>query len=238
MSSDIKKYVPLIQVVAMAADEDRTNDLDRLWVLGFRALAFIYHSMTAEPKSVRLPVGDNYTVVFPEDCIDWTKIGVMGSDGKVATLAINKSISKYKSTNPDRVDKIGETVHTDTIGDECFFNFIENGICFHVGTNNSRLLQPGECTVDETNRRIVLPFSFGFDEIMLEYISSPDKDKSYQIEQCYQEAVIAFIRWKNKTGNRQEFYAALSDARRMDEPIRLQVLNQVIREGRGWKIKS
>lgn len=236
--NDIRQYVPLIQVVSMALDEDQKEDIDRYWIFGFRALSDIHRRATSEPKSVRLPVSANGTVPIPSDSIKWTKIGVMGDDGKIVTLARNNSITTFRSTNPYRLEKLSADVQDPLPDDIYFLNYFNGTVYSQLGCNNGQLLQPGEFKVDETNNIIVLPPSYAYSNIYLEYISAPERDKDYQIEQCCQEAVIAFIRWKAKTGPEVDYYNRLREARRMLAPIRLQVVNQVIREGRGWKIHA
>lgn len=237
MENQIRKYVPLMSVVAMAIDEDQKSDLDRYWIFGHRAVAKIYRTLTAEPKTQRLPLTDANTVIMPSDCIEWTKVGVMGSNGEVMALAYNPNLSKVKDINPQRLDKLAPDVRT--INDDCFLNYFENDQYSQLWfNNNSQLLQPGEFNVDETNHIIILPPKFGYDSILLEYISSPEKDKEYQVEQSCQEAIIAFIKWKAKTGSSIDFYNELSDARRLMNPLHLQVINQVIRQHNGWKVKG
>lgn len=236
--NDIKQYVPLIQCASFAADEDKSEDLDRYWLFAFRGYADIYRRVQAEPKTARLPVSPNGTVTIPSDSIKWTKIGLMGDDGKIVTLALNNTISNFRSNNPARLEKLSADVQ-DPIQDDLYFLNYFNGTAFtQFGCNNSQLLQPAEFKVDETNNIIVLPPSYAYSDIYMEYLSSPERDKDYMIEQCCQEAVIAFIRWKAKTGPEVDYYNRLREARRMLAPIRLQVINQVIRENHGWKIKA
>ena len=53
-----------------------------------------------EPKTVLLPVSDNYTCLLPPDAIDWTKIGFQ--DGQfVKTIGINGDLSRI-----DRADGV------------------------------------------------------------------------------------------------------------------------------------
>jgi hypothetical protein len=64
----------------------------------------------------------------------------------------------------------------------------------------------------------------------LEYISNPQQDGDYVIQECLQEAVISFIKWKDKLGSDQEFYAAAIDGRRGLEKKRVTVqrINQAV----------
>ena len=75
---------------------------------------------------------------------------------------------------------------------------------------------------------------------MFEYISSPEKDGDYTVELALQEAVIAFIKWKMKLGERAEFYAAATSGRRRlsKKRVTLQQIAQVLREDGGMKLQS
>jgi len=55
-----------------------------------------------------------------------------------------------------------------------------------------------------------------------------------------QEAIIAFIKWKMKMGERAEYYAALTSGRRRlaNKRVTLQRIAQVLREDGGMKLQS
>jgi len=54
------------------------------------------------------------------------------------------------------------------------------------------------------------------------------------------EAIIAFIKWKMKVGDRAEFYAEATEARRTlpGKKVTLQGINQVLREPNAQKLRS
>ena len=242
--SDIGKYVALKTIVSYFLDQyDRSGgDFDKCWVLALRGLVDIGFNVSFEPKSVRLPVNGNMTVSLPGDYIAWTKIGVLGSNGEVSTLKLNGSLSTFKDSNPNRVSALTTDVQdnlvNDLVGLPYFINFFGNGYYQPLFGLPAGLIQYGECTVDETNNLIVLSPNFNFDSVILEYISSPERDDDYMIETVCQEAVIAFIEWKMRLGTDQNYYARLLDARRRLDPVRLQVINQALRENQKYAVKS
>jgi len=245
MSTDIQKYVPLKTVVSFTIDEtdQSIGSFDRAWILGFRALVDLLFDITAEPISVRLPVSGNKTVAFPPDYISWTKIGILNSNGEVSTLKINNALTTYKDTNPNRIWHLTADI-TDSIplllNNPFFFNYYYNGQYQPLFGVGGGLVQYGECKVDEENNLIVLAPDFRFDSIILEYISSPQKNGDYQILTACQEAVIAFIKWKSKQGTREDYYAAKIEARRRmpKKKVHLQEFNQIIRESEAMKLRS
>lgn len=241
MSTDIQRYIPLRTAVAYALDElDKSQgDFDKCWVLAFRALVDIYTNIEAETKTVRLPVDANLTVPFPPDLLQWKKIGVLNALGELATLKINRTLTKYKDNNPQRLGSLTPDVGSlQSVYDAYFLNYWSNGVPSHLFGIGGGLIQPGECTVDEKNRLIVLAPSFAFSHILLEYKSSPQKDADYSIDIFCQEAVIAFIKWKLRAGTEQEYYSRVKEARRKIKPVTTQEINQIIREGQTYKVKA
>jgi hypothetical protein len=123
-----------------------------------------------------------------------------------------------------------------------FFNYFGNGAyqgspLFGVGGG---LIQYGECKIDERNSVILMPTDFKYDHIILEYISAPERDGDYVVETCLQEPIIAFLEWKLKLGNRQEFYGACTEARRSltNKRVTLQNANEIVREAMGQFLKA
>lgn len=241
--SDITKYVPLKTVVSYCIDETHQSmgTFDELWVLGFRALVDLFLDITAETITVRLPVATNKTVLFPVDYISWVKIGILNNNGEVSTLKINTALTNYADTNPNRISKLSSDI-TDSfpslLNNPYYLNYYYNGQYQPLFGVGGGLVQYGECKVDEQNNLIILSPEFRFDSIILEYISSPEKNGDYQVLTSCQEAIIAFIKWKSKQGTRDEYYAEKINARRRmpKKRVNLQNINAVIRESNGQKL--
>ena len=89
------------------------------------------------------------------------------------------------------------------------------------------------------NNVIILPHDFRYDHVILEYLSSPQKDSDYQIPISDQEALIAFIEWKLKYIPAQVYYGELKKARRRKpgKRVTMQNVNQVVREANGMKLR-
>jgi hypothetical protein len=241
--TDIIQYIPLKQVVSYTLDETEHSmgSFDRYWVLAFRALVDMLFDVTAEPLTVRLPVSGNKTVPFPSDYLSWIKIGILNENGEISTLAINNSLTTYKDTNPNRIEKLTSNISDNfplLLGNPFYLNYYYNGMYQPLFGVGGGLIQYGSCRVDDANNLIVLPPDFRYDSIMLEYISSPEKNGDYQIPIVCQEAVIAFIKWKSKTGTREEYIAEKINARRRmpKKKVHLQQFNQIIRESTGQKL--
>jgi hypothetical protein len=245
MPTDIEQYVPLKQIVSMTLDENNQSigSFDAYWILGFRALVDLFLDVTAEALTVRLPVSGNKTVAFPSDYISWVKIGILNENGEVSTLKINNALTTYKDTNPNRLEKLTSDINDAApllLGSPFYLNYYYNNTYQPLFGVGGGLIQYGECRVDDKNNLIILPPDFRFDSIILEYISSPEKNGDYQVPIIAQEAIISFIKWKSKTGPREEYYAEKTNARRRmpKKKVHLQQINQVLRESEAMKLRS
>ncbi len=242
--SNTGKYVSLKTIVSYWLDENSKSmgDFDRGWVIAFRALLDIGYNISFEPKSVRLPVNGNLTVTLPADYVKWTKIGILNASGEVSTLKINTSLTKFRDDNPNRLTAISSD-----ISDTDFSNLVLNPYFLNCYFGNyyaplfglgGGMVQYGECVVDETNHVIVLGPTYPFADVLLEYVSNPQQDEDYQIEVVLQEAVIAFLNWKTKTGNEADYYARLREGRRKIKTVTLQEIQQGIRENQKYCLKA
>lgn len=245
MATDIEQYVPLKRIVSYMIDEtnESIGSFDRAWVLAFRGLVDMLFDVTAEPLTVRLPLLGNKTVPFPSDYLAWVKIGVLNENGEVSTLKINNALTTFKDANPNRLQQINGDINDAApllLGSPFYLNYYYNNTYQPLFGVGGGLIQYGECRVDDENNIIVLPPDFRFDSIILEYFSSPEKNGDYTVPIVAQEAIIAFIKWKSKSGPRDEYYAAKIEARRRmpKKKVHLQQINQVLRESEGQKLRS
>lgn len=244
MSSSITPYTPLKSICSMVLDEtDKSiGDLDKVWILGHRALTKLMYDFAGQTKTVRLPVLANKTVPLPPDCISWSKIGILNDKGEINTLKVNNALTTFRDNNPNRLTDLSPDISgTTTTGLIPYYsNFFYGGSMYNLFGVGGGVVTYGDCKVDELNRIIILNTDFRYDAIMIEYMSSPEMDIDFQVPTYLQEAVIAFIKWKLKVGAREDFFAEAVSARRSTPKKKfiLQSFNQVIRESNGMKLRS
>lgn len=244
--SDIGHYTRLATVVAYFLDQYRksSGDRDTAWLLALRGYAFMGFNTNWEITTVRLPKNSNNTVTLPSDYIRWTKIGVLNTSGEVSTLKLNRSLTTFKDTNPNRPSYL-----TPNTPDMDFGNLVLNPYYLNYYFGNwytplfglgSGLVEYGEMNVDEKNNLIILGNGYPYNDLMLEYQSAPERNGDYMIETCMQEALIAFIAWRMKLDTEQNFYARYKECRAMlpKKMFTLHVLNEALRSNLGYKIKS
>lgn len=247
MSSDLTKYTELKRIVSYVLDAHDLNYqryFDKCWLLAFRGLVDIGYNMSFEPKTIRLPLNGNQTATFPPDYISWSKIGIQDAGGGINTLKIKNALTTYADNSPKRIEKIEELQVNDTIGvltnSPAYLNYYYNGGYQNLYGVGNGVITHGDCKVDEKNNLIIFPPDFKYREVLLEYLSSPQMDNDYQIETLLQEALIAFIEWKLKLGTDRDYYGRCVEARRRmnNKKITLQLINQVIRESNGFKLRA
>lgn len=246
MANELSKFIPLKQVVSYALDEIDSSyaSFDKAWILGLRGLVDLNFDISAEPKTIRIPLQGNKTAQIPRDCISWTKIGVLDNRGEISTLKINNAITTWMGTSPNRIQKIEESQVNDSVGGlagaPLYLNYYYNGNYANLYGVGNGLIQYGECRVDDKNQIIIFHPDFKYDSVLFEYISSPERDEDYQIELRFQEAIIAFIKWKMNKGTERDYYNEVIKGRRRGgkKKVTLQQIQQVLREDGGMKLQS
>ena len=237
------KYIPIKEAVAMFCDQyDRSmGDFDKFWVLAMRGLESMHFNISAEPKTVRLPINGNMTVTIPSDYVSWVKIGLIDQNGQVSTLRINNALTTFRDMNPNRLELLTADVNNGWLGqieNSPFLNYYQDGLYTPIFGIGGGLIQFSECRVDEKNNVIVLPPNYRFDDLLLEYISCPEKDDDYKIDRRLREPLIAFIAWKMRLDTDVNYYARLTVSRRQMKPVHLQYFSQIIREGGKFCLKA
>lgn len=244
--AEIGKYTKLKTAVSYFLDQhEKSNiDFDQCWVLALRCLVSLNFSVLAEPKTVRVLLNGNYTATLPSDYLGWSKIGIMNDREEISTLKINNALSTVAALSPDRVNRLQSDIQegiSNMASLPYYSNYYNGNTYTELYGVGGGLIQYGECRVDERSNLIIFPSNFPYTSVLLEYMSSPERDaEDYRIETCMVESVIAFLEWKKKLNTEQNYYARVIEGRRSLEhqKVTLQKVNQVIREAHGMKLKA
>jgi hypothetical protein len=135
---------------------------------------------------------------------------------------------------------------------DAYQNFSSNGSMFNLFGVRSNMEYNGEFKVDDANGLILLDNDYSYDYIILEYLSNPTQDTDLVIPIQAQEALIAWIRWKDiesmpasrranqgeKITRKREYYRWRKIARARLNPLRLWDTNEVIRLNNNLVLKS
>ena len=186
-------------------------------------------------KSLKLSVNtENDTVELPDDFVDYTKIGVIGSDGLIYVFGENKNQNmamKYKKDAAgnnidsdgdgvyDRVDAKEDGVGRASTADfesYTFRNFLyEGNIGRAYGIGGG--MYSGEFRINYEQNRIELYSTAGYSEIVIEYIADEARSTNPSIHIYAENALRSYIYYRlierkssvpagEKMRARQEYY--------------------------------
>ena len=211
-----RNYIPINQVVndfvvTLDTDDYASSATDTairsLALRGVRELGFDTLKVV---RSLKLSVSANNTVTLPDDYIDWTKVGSVGTDGLVYVLAENKNLNmsqKYSTINGISYDTDGDGLlereddKTSTGGasmttnDYVFRNYYNNrevGSLYGYGGGHFQ----GEFRVNLDQNRLEIESNSNITEVVIEYISDEARSTNPRVHVYAEEALRCFIYYK------------------------------------------
>ena len=254
--NQITRFVKLTTLVTSYIDESRqtSKEFRRLWALAFRGLNDLGLDVTWTPKQTLLKVNPNLTVDLPIDYIDWVRVGMFNASGELATLKVNEQLSSYKDKSSARLSSLTSEIEANITNPDTpfWYGYWGDDDYEHYFGVGSGLIQPGECKVDAQNMVIILNTDFQYSNVLVEYISSPIMDDDYSVDLKAQEAMIAWLRWKDiqslpstrlvnlgeKRDRENQYKIQKRLARKRLKPFRLQVAEQYSRESEKLAVKA
>jgi len=183
---------------------------------GIREMGF---DMNKVVRSLKLPVESNNTVTLPDDYVDWTKVGVVGTDGLVYVLGENKNLNMSQAYDLDsngdpqdadsdgffdRVDSKSATDSGSPASDAgiadgmesyIFRNFIhENnqGRLYGIGGGNYY----GEFRVNLDQNRLEMKSNSSISEVVIEYVADEARSVNPRVHIYAEEALRSYIYYK------------------------------------------
>ena len=225
-----RNTVPLNQIIndfiITLADDDfaghasdtqiRTHALRGIRELGF--------DMSKVIRSLKLTVDSaTNTVELPDDFVDWSKVGVVGSDGIVYVLGENKNVnysqayadSSGNKVNDsegavdsdgdgvfDRVDSKGATSGTPASSNDIsqgfnsyiFRNYIYGASNGLYGVGGGHL--QGGFRVNLDQNRIEIESNDNISEVVIEYVADEARSKNPSIHVYLEEALTSYMYYK------------------------------------------
>tara|TARA_R110000751_G_scaffold32636_1_gene81906 strand:- start:466 stop:1284 length:819 start_codon:yes stop_codon:yes gene_type:complete len=217
-----RNYVPLSQVVddfiiTLESDDYANTASDtavRTYALrGIREMGFDFLKVI---RSLKLTVDTtNNTVALPDDYVDWSKVGSVGSDGLVYVLGENKNLnySQIYSTSAagntsdsdgdgllDREDSKSST--TGSVGGAAstsdsypFYNYIHNnesGTLYGAGGGNYH----GEFRVNLDQNRLELQNNSSVSQVVIEYVADEGRATNPRVHVYAEEALRSYMYYK------------------------------------------
>lgn len=183
---------------------------------GVRDMGF---DMLKVVRSLKLPINSaTDSVTLPDDYVDWTKVGVVGTDGLVYVLGENKNINysqKYSTVNDLNYDQDGDGLLeredsktstsggspvadsgiTDGMNSYIFRNYIHGddaGRLYGIGGGKYY----GEFRVNLDQNRIELKTNSNLSELVIEYVADEARSANPRVHVYAEEALRAYIYYR------------------------------------------
>lgn len=194
----------------MAENGKAENQRARIYTIGVSCLREINMDVNGLIKTVCLTVNANDTVDLPTDFMRYSKIGIIGSDGRVYCMGIDNSITLapvYDSCgNPVRrsdLTSTGGLIENWGIGGGAFYlTEATKGGAFGLGGGNNNL---GYYRLDRATNQLWLsnlaPNLGG--SIVVEYVADvASEDGDFLVHPFIVQTVKDWIMWKYVAGDR------------------------------------
>lgn len=171
----------------------------KLFHLAFRCFEQLGIDFFYQVKSVKLPVNSNKTVTLPADFLNYTKFGVLNGVGEVVPLRYNEKLTTLSDLQPNRQSQVSGNNYPDyySYSSPFFFNFWDGNAYGNLYGVAGDFTYGGGFKVDKDNGVILLEPSFGYSELVLEYMSSPQEGQDYYVPVQFREAIIAWLAWQD-----------------------------------------
>lgn len=264
-----RNYTPISQVVndftLSHSGDDWAGDTNDYTIRSYalRGLRDMGFDMLKRVRSLKLPVSANNTVEFPEDYVDWTKVGVVGSDGLVYVLTENKHISisqKYSTdANGNKLDSSGDGLYdreddrtandsrSSAGQDYTFTNFLLNGSegrLYGLGGGSSRAY----FRVNYDQNRLEIESNSDVTEIVLEYVADEARSSNPTVHIYAEDALHSYIYYRTierktavpaneKARARTEYYNERRKAKARMNAVTKEDLIRVVRKNFKQSIK-
>lgn len=220
-----RNYIPISEIVddfiitidsSDYASSASDNTLRTYALRGVREMGFDFLKVV---RSLKLPVdGNNNTAPLPDDYVDWTKVGVVASDGLVYVLGENKNINQsqvYSLADGQPFDLDGDGLFeredsksatnsgSPSVGDDITSGF--NSIVFRnfiYGNTMGRLYGMGgghyygEFRINLDQNRIELRGNNAIGEVVIEYVADEALSANPRVHAYATEALRAYVYYK------------------------------------------
>lgn len=189
---------------------------------GIREMGF---DMAKKIRSLKLTVdASTNTVELPDDYVDWSKVGVVGSDGIVYVLGENKNINyseAYANSSGEKVGKAADAYDTDSDG---VYDRIDSKSVTNSGSpgNSDDLSQGfnsyvfrnyaygaataiygvgggnyyGQFRVNLDQNRIEIGSNGDISEVVIEYVADEGRSKNPSVHVYAEEALMSYMYYK------------------------------------------
>ena len=244
MSNTHQQYTSLDTVINMYLDrsEQSIHKYYKCWQIAFSGMEELGLDFFYQIKSVKLPVNSNLTVSLPDDYLNYSKVGVLNSQGEIIPMGYNSNLTTFADLLPSRLEKTQDNTIIDLIqfNTPIWYNYWNNGAFSTLYGLPSGSPFVGTFKIDNHNGVILLSENFGYEYVMLEYVASPKQGEEYYIPTQFKTALMWYIAFndiaflpnsrKGSLGDKEQRKRAYHNERRVANaryrPLDLQAAHQ------------
>ena len=201
MSNTHQQYVSLDTVINLYLDrsEQSVHKYYKCWQLAFSGMEELGLDFFYQIKSVKLPVNSNLTVSLPDDYLNYSKVGVLNSQGEIIPMGYNNNLTTFADLQPDRLEKTQDNSISDIIqfNTPIWYNYWQNGAFSTLYGLPSGSPFIGSFKIDNHNGVLLLSENFGYEYIMLEYVASPKQGEEYYVPIQFKTALMWYIAYND-----------------------------------------
>jgi hypothetical protein len=220
-----RNTVPLNQIIndfiITLADDDYAGSASDTQIRthalrGIREMGF---DMSKKIRSLVLSINSaNNTVELPDDFVDWSKVGVVGSDNLVYVLGENKNLNYSQAYSGSSGTKVGGASEANDSDGDGVFDRIDaktattgsdtstsfNSTVFrdyYYGNQNAIYgagggRYRGEFRVNLDQNRIEISPISNVSEVVIEYVADEGRSKNPSVHVYLEEALMAYMYYK------------------------------------------
>lgn len=207
MAAQSRQFITLDSIINdyINESEKSNHQYAKLWHLAYRGMEDLGVDFFYAIRSVKLPILGNKTVQLPNDCLRYTKIGVLNSRGEIVPLIYNNKLTFYADAMPNRQEK---TIDNNfLLWNQCISTAPFYGFGYGAYGNNSGYTPiygvpsgapyQGSFNIDEANGIVLFDEHFNWEYVMIEYVSSPQEGDACTVPFHFREAIINWLWWKD-----------------------------------------
>jgi len=226
-----RNTVPLDQIISdfiitMGDDDYAGNASDnQIRTHALRGIREMGFDMSRKIRSLKLTVDSaTNTVELPDDYVDWSKVGVVGSDGIVYVLGENKNLNysqAYANASGEKVGKASDAIDSDNdgvydrvgsksstgSGSPSSADDLSQGMNSHIFRNlaygSANAIYGvggghyyGQFRVNLDQNRIELATNNTSGEVVIEYVADEARSKNPSVHVYAEEALMSYMYYK------------------------------------------
>lgn len=238
--------ISLSQIVSLYLSEgDKSaHAFQRCYTLAQRGKTDLDLDVTGKLLTVLLQVNPNKTATLPTDFIDYVRCGLLNNEGEIESFGYNKDLTSFKDQDSDRTTSpIAVTAQDQLLPGFPAYQTLANPnfidlVTMPLGVGSAPQSR-AHFKIDKSAHLVLLGPNTTSQSVLLEYLSSGIGEEGECIDIMAQEALIAFIAYRDMLGRkgnanaivmaRKEYYNQKRNVKARMSGMQLHRINEAVR---------